>query len=133
MIIYKKPFVEIAYSEADKLVEVNWYGYVAGEKFREAMLQYGHALEQYDVQYWLGYYREAAVVRIADQEWVTSEWGACFFPHVHKLHKMARVQSYDISARISAENMFKDVDFTLLPFNFRQFEDYGQARAWLLS
>ena len=133
MIIYKKPFIEISYIEVEKLVEVSWRGYVAGEKFRAAMLQYGDVLQQYDVQYWLGDYREASVVRIADQEWMRSEWGACFFPHVHKIQKMARINSYDISARISAENIFKDIDFTQLPFTFRQFEDYGPARSWLVG
>ncbi len=133
MIIYKKPFMQISYNEPGKLVEVSWHGYVAGEKFRSAMLQYGEVIQQLDVNYWLGDYRQSAVVRIADQEWMVSEWGACFFPHVHKLQRMARVHSYDISARISAENMFREIDFTMLPFAFRQFEDYGQARSWLLG
>src|SRR5690606_29834585 len=120
MIIYKKPYIEIVYSQSEKLVEVSWQGYVAGEDFRAGMLQYGEALRELDVQYWLGDYRQAAVVRVADQEWAKAEWGACFFPHVHKLRKMVRVQSHDIAARISSENMFKDIDFTQLPFAFRQ-------------
>jgi hypothetical protein len=133
MIIYKTDFLTIAYYESDKLIEATWQTYAAGEDYRAGLLQYVEALRNYDVKCWLGDYRQARVVRLADQQWTREEWAPLFFPLSSQLDKMARVKSIDVAARISSENMFQDLDLNALPFTFMEFEDYGKARHWVLG
>ncbi|EJF08209.1 MULTISPECIES: hypothetical protein [Pontibacter] len=133
MIIYKKNYINIAYYEAEQLLEITWSAYAASAEYREAMLQYIHILKNYEVKRWLDDYRQARVVRLSDQKWTKEEWAPLFYPHAQQLDKMARVRSNDISARISCENMFKTVDNSTLPYSFREFEQYGEARNWILG
>jgi hypothetical protein len=133
MIIYKSDCITITYHEADKLIEATWHTYAASEDYRAALLQYVEALKNHEVRRWIGDYRQARVVRVADQDWTTQEWGALFFPHCLKLEKMSRVKSTDVSARISFENMSQQIDMNQLPFIFQEFESYDEAREWVLE
>lgn len=133
MIIYKTDYITIDFQEHEQLLEVTWHGYAAGPDYRAALMQYVEALRNHKVKYWLGDYRLARVVRVSDQEWTMREWGPLFFPLSGQLEKMARVKSTDVAARISAENMFKDIDLQAIPFQFVEFDDFDEARAWLLG
>lgn len=133
MIIYKTNCLTITYQEPDKLIESTWHAYAAGKEYREALLQYVEVLKSYDVRRWLGDYRQARVVRLADQEWTVREWSALFFPLTLKLEKMVRIKSLDVSARISSENMFQHLHAGQMPFLFKEFEDYTEAREWVLG
>lgn len=133
MIIYKSDCITITYHEAEKLIEVTWHNYAASEDYRAALLQYVEALKNYDVRRWIGDYRKARVVRIADQNWTTQEFGPLFFPLCLKLEKMSRVKSTDVSARISFENMSQQINMSQLPFMFKEFEGYNEAREWVLG
>ncbi|MBX0331813.1 hypothetical protein K3G39_01035 [Pontibacter sp. HSC-14F20] len=133
MIIYKKDYINIAYYEAEKLLEITWLAYASSAAYREAMLQYIEALQKYEIKRWLADYRQARVVRLSDQEWTREVWSALFFQQSQQLEKVARVKSSDISARISFENMFRYIDQSQLPYGFMEFEFYGEARNWLLA
>ncbi|WP_299700721.1 hypothetical protein [uncultured Pontibacter sp.] len=133
MIIYKSDCITLTYHEADKLIEATWHTYAASKEYRAALLQYVEALKHYEVRRWLGDYRQARVVRVADQNWTTREWGALFFPHCMKLEKMSRVKATDVSARISFDNMSQYMSPSQMPFNFKEFEEYDAAREWVLG
>lgn len=133
MIIYKKDYINIAYYEAEKLLEVSWLAYASSAAYREAMLQYIEALRKYEVKRWLEDLRQARVVRLSDQTWTKEEWAPLFFQEVKHLEKIARVRSTDISARISSENMFRALDYSHVQYGLMEFEFYGEARNWLLA
>ena len=133
MIIYKTDCITIYYHQQDQLVEATWHAFASSRDYRAAMMYYVEALRKYEVKRWLGDYRKSRVVRPVDQIWTINEWAPLFMSHTASLEKLARVKSQDVSALISFDNMRQAVYGGQQPFEYRELELYGKARAWLLS
>lgn len=133
MVIYKTDYIKIFYHEQEKLVETVWQDFAASKNYRSALEQYIEVIKAHDVKRWLGDYRLARVVRPVDQQWTVTEWAPIFLPLATGIDKMARVKSIDVAAQISSDNMRQEYDTSRFPFQFRDFDDYDKAKAWLLE
>lgn len=133
MLIYRSDCAEIHYFQDEKLIETKWHGFASSREYRKALGAYLHALSHYPVTYWLGDYRQARVVRLKDQAWVAAEWAPLFLPLAAQIKKMARVRSLDISSKISSDNIQGHLSQAGLPYEFQAFDDYEEARAWVLN
>lgn len=133
MILYKTDFVEILYHEQHQMVETVWQNFASSKRYRLAMDQYIEVIKTHNVKRWLGDYRLARVIRPIDQEWMVTKWAPAFMPLANGIDKMARVKAQDVAAQISSDNMRQEYDTSRFPFQFRDFEDYDKARAWLLD
>ncbi|WP_162055935.1 hypothetical protein [Pontibacter pamirensis] len=133
MLFYKSKYTEIHYHEEDKLVETVWLGFASSSDYRQSLAAYVEVIRAQEVERWLGDYREARVVRLADQAWAVKEWAPVFMPLASNLKKMAKVNAKDLFNQVSSTNMKQQLDVTRLPFPFQEFDDYDEARAWVLS
>lgn len=133
MLFYSSIYTEIHYHEEEKLVETVWQGFAPSTSYRESLCAYIEVVKSHEVQRWLGDYRDAGVVRLIDQEWATKEWAKVFMPLAAGFKKMAKVNAMDVANKISSDNMKQRLDPSKLPFPFREFDDYEEARAWVLS
>jgi hypothetical protein len=133
MLIYQSDCTEIYYFQDEKLIETRWLGFASSREYRKALGAYLDAIKNYEVKRWLGDYRQARVVRLKDQAWVASDWAPTFMPLTAKIEKMAKVKSLDISSKISSDNIRERLPEDSMPFLFKEFDDYQQARAWVLT
>ncbi|MBD1396503.1 hypothetical protein H9Q13_04945 [Pontibacter sp. JH31] len=133
MVIYNTDYIKILYHEQHKMVETVWLGFAGSKDYRAALDQYIDVLQTHEVRRWLGDQRQARVVRPVDQQWTVRTWAPVFVTLIGGIKKMARVKSKDVAALISSDNMRHDIDFSKLPLEFRDFEDYDKAKAWLLE
>lgn len=133
MIIYHTDCITIYYHQQNQMIEATWYAFASSRDYRAALMYYVEALKRYEAKRWLDDYRKSRVVRPVDQIWTIREWAPLFMEHAISLERLARVKSQDVSAQISFDNMRASVYGGQQPFAFRELEQYGEARAWLLG
>jgi hypothetical protein len=133
MLIYKSDCTEIYYYPNEKMIETRWLGFATSREYRKALGAYLDAIKKYEVKRWLGDYRQARVVRLKDQAWVAAEWAPLFMPLAVSIEKMAKVKSRDISSEISSDNIRGKLPDARIPFLFKAFDGYQEARTWVLT
>ncbi|WP_439882729.1 hypothetical protein ACSX1A_06065 [Pontibacter sp. MBLB2868] len=132
MLYYKSDYLEIYYSQGG-LVETRWLKFASSEEYRAGLAMYSDVVRQKEVKLWLGDYRLAKVVRLHDQGWAAREWFPQFIALATDIKRMARVQSMDIFNETSSENIKRKINIEGLPFEFTEFKDYDEGRAWVLE
>ena len=132
-LLFKSDCLEIFYDKENKLVETVWFNFAAGDEYRAGMAAYINAISENDVKRWLGDYRKARLVNAEDEKWTSEVWAPLFMPLTIKLEKFGRVSSRDIFSEMSWSKMKEQMDLTKLPFDFREFNDYEKAKAWVIS
>jgi hypothetical protein len=133
MTVYQSACLEIDYDETHKLVETCWLAFASSQEYRAGLMTYIDVIKAYPVKRWLGDYRLARVVRLEDQQWIKNTWAPTFFPLAGDIEKMAKVNALDVGNQISSANIEKQINEIRLPFLFQAFDDYEQARAWVLQ
>ena len=133
MLLYNSKYTEIHYHEKEKLVEAVWHGFAPSMAYRKSMDTYIEVIRGYEVQRWLWDYREAGIVRPTDLEWAATVWAPVFMPLAARLKKVAKVNATDMFNQVSFDSVRKSMGVDNSPFPFREFDDYREARAWVLS
>ncbi|PSR51958.1 hypothetical protein AHMF7605_29045 [Adhaeribacter arboris] len=133
MVFYQSSCLEIYYEETYKFVETRWLRFASSQEYRASLAAYLEIIQTHEVRRWLGDYRQARVVRLEDQQWAALTWAPSFFSQAGNIERMAKVNARDIASQISAHNMKRDLNEDKLPFLFQEFDNYDQARAWVLQ
>ncbi|RDV11461.1 hypothetical protein DXT99_24690 [Pontibacter diazotrophicus] len=133
MILYQTTYIEIHYSEKEKLLESFFYGTATDIHYRESLVALIEITKAHDVKRWLCDISQAGAFRIADEVWARREWYPVFSPLASNLEKLAVVKEGSFYGGGGMDGMWKNVIDGKLPASCQEFEDYSEARAWVLD
>lgn len=127
MSYYDKKWCKVSYNEDVPCVQLDWFGFVTGEKFREACNAALALLKEKSATKMIANNSEAKLVSLEDQKWMNEEW----FPQAYEA-------GYRTSAVVESENIFNEVAVKNIvnkmengKFTVQYFHSLERAKEWL--
>lgn len=125
MVYFDSSYLTVSWDSEIDCVYVVWKAYVEGENFRYGLEQGLGLLKEKHSSKWLADLRKLRVVKLADQDWMVSEW----LPRAQKagLKWTATIMPSDILAQMSVSRVKAKAEDNGAAY-FDKLED---ARQWL--
>ena len=127
MIYYNKRWCKIYYHEEIPCVHLDWFGFVSGDKFREACNAALDLLQTKRISKMIANNSQAKLIPLDEQDWMKEDW----FPRAYK-------EGYRTSAIVESENIFNEVSVKNIvnqmdngKFTVQYFYDLDHAKQWL--
>lgn len=129
MIFFESPEINIEWDEMDKLVIMEWKGFVIGEKFRNAVDKGLELLIEKRGSKWLADLTTMGVISQQDQKWADEDW----FPRAAKsgIRYMAMITPEKMISKMSVRNVINKVGD--LEIETEYFGSREEAKTWLRS
>lgn len=124
-LIFEAPNVSVQENAAISAAVIAFKGHVKSDVYRNAMEKNYELCKKPEIKNWLQDNREAGVLSLEDQKWVSTDLIPRAAGHVDKI---AVVVSKDVFRNFAAKNILSKEEGKL---NFRYFNSMDEALTWL--
>jgi hypothetical protein len=124
---YDTPHCKIYFLEEEEAVFLEWCGFAASSKFREACDFSLKLLEEKKLQKMVVDNTEGRAVAPEDQKWLNDEWFTKAFQKGYRAS--AVVMSKDIFNKVAVKNIVNNVDGE--KFTVNMFDNLADAKKWI--
>lgn len=129
-IFYQSHALTITYEEELGLGRATWQGKLSSHEMREALLLCMHAIEMYELKYWLADNRKLKYIPEEDQQWIKDHVVPTLV--MGPLLKVATLLSEDVKSAEAVHLIYEGATET----GHLQMQDFNreeEALQWLLS